>query len=110
MKSILFKRGQSLTEIALIIGVVGVVLIGMEVYFKRGLQGKIKDLTDSMVGKEHSYYQQDTSGLEINESASTAASEVQVISGEGAGGQRSLSSQETSVITYTSESQDSLAN
>ncbi|MDD5119834.1 MAG: hypothetical protein PHR84_00790 [Candidatus Omnitrophica bacterium] len=40
------RRGQNLIDLALLIGLVGLVVIGMEVYVRRGVQGKIKDVTD----------------------------------------------------------------
>ncbi|MGA2775801.1 MAG: hypothetical protein ABSE81_07075 [Candidatus Omnitrophota bacterium] len=41
------RKAQNLTELALLIGVVAMVFISMEVYFKRGLQSKIKNMTDN---------------------------------------------------------------
>ncbi len=41
-------------ELALIIGVVGLVFMGMQVYVKRGIQGKIKDVTDSVLSSTQS--------------------------------------------------------
>ena len=41
------RKAQNLTELALLIGVVAIVFIGMEVYFKRGLQSKVKNMTDN---------------------------------------------------------------
>jgi len=101
------KKGQSLTEVALIIGVVGLVFIGMEVYAKRGLQGKVKDLTDNMIGTEQAARQEDTSGLEIDKSNSTLTSCLTITSKEGLGGTKSLIiPDETTTVTYRSESAD----
>jgi len=47
------KRGQSTLEYAVIIAVVAAVLISMQVYIKRGLQGKIKQSTDD-IGEQFS--------------------------------------------------------
>lgn len=103
-----FKKGQSLTEVALIIGVVGLVFIGMEVYAKRGLQGKVKDLTDNMIGAEQAAYQEDTSGLEVNKSDSTLTFGSTIASREGLGGTKSLTiPDETTTVTYRSEAADS---
>ena len=100
-----FKKGQSLTEVALIIGVVGLVFIGMQVYAKRGLQGKVKDLTDNMIGAKQEVYQEDTSGLEINRSNSTLTSNSTITSKEGVGGTKSLIiPDEISTVNYSSES------
>lgn len=49
MKRAVFYRGQSFVDLALIIGVVGLVFIGMQIYIRRGIQGKVKDLTDYIV-------------------------------------------------------------
>lgn len=45
------RRGQNLIDLALLIGLVGLVVVGMEVYIRRGLQGKIKDVTDHIITK-----------------------------------------------------------
>jgi len=49
---ILSRRGQNLIDLALLIGVVGLVLVGMDAYIKRGVQGKIKDVTDYIVSDQ----------------------------------------------------------
>jgi len=46
------RRGSSFMEYMVILGIVSAVLWGMNVYVKRGVQGKVKDLTDSFIGKE----------------------------------------------------------
>ncbi len=113
MKNVFFKRGQNLTEVALIIGIVGLVLIGMEVYTRRGIQAKVKDLTDNMIGKEQEAYQQDTSGLAVNTSTSTLTllpkENVRTVE-ERLGGQKIFTANETSVTDYSSCSSDNLKN
>ncbi len=47
------KRGQSTLEYALLIGVIVAALIAMQVYMKRGVQGKIRDATDQ-IGDQYS--------------------------------------------------------
>ena len=47
------KRAQSTLEYALMIAVVVGALIAMQVYVKRGLQGKLKDSTDQ-IGEQYS--------------------------------------------------------
>ncbi|MFA4853985.1 MAG: hypothetical protein WC616_01360 [Candidatus Omnitrophota bacterium] len=39
-------------EYMVILGIISAVLWGMNIYVKRGVQGKVKDLTDSFIGKE----------------------------------------------------------
>jgi len=105
------ERGQNLTEIALVIGIVGLVLIGMEVYARRGIQAKVKDLTDSMIGKEQASYQQDTSGLAVNTSESkfvVLPVDSKTRTEERIGGVKVLTSNEKSTTSYTYESSSSL--
>ena len=40
------SKGQSTAEYAIVIGLVIAAAVAMQVYVKRGLQGKIKDATD----------------------------------------------------------------
>ncbi|MDO8661645.1 MAG: hypothetical protein Q7K98_00270 [Candidatus Omnitrophota bacterium] len=104
------KKGQNLTEIALLIGIVGLVLIGMEVYARRGIQGKVKDLTDNMLGKEQATYQQDTSGLAVNTSESSFVSSSTATISERPGGSKAVFiPNEHSETSYTYESSSSLA-
>ena len=39
-------------EYTIILGVVSLALITMNIYIKRGLQGKVKDMTDYFIGRE----------------------------------------------------------
>ena len=41
-----FKRGQSTAEYAIVIGLVIAAAVAMQVYVKRGIQGKMKAATD----------------------------------------------------------------
>jgi Flp pilus assembly pilin Flp len=40
--------GQSTVEYAVLLAIVAAALIGMQVYLKRGLQGRVKDLADQI--------------------------------------------------------------
>lgn len=106
MKRIFLRRGQNLTELALIIGVVGLVLIGMEVYFKRGVAAKIKDLTDGIIGDKQAVYQQDTSGLLVNISNSTIIADTNTTFTKSLGGGKETVGTEDTSITYYSETSD----
>ena len=102
MKKIFFRRGQNLTELALIIGVISLVLISMEVYFKRGVAGKVKDLTDGIIGTEQEVYHQDMSGLEVNTSESTMNANTSTTFTTNLGGGKNTSGIENTVISYNS--------
>ena len=45
-------KGSSFMEYAIVLGIASLVLVGMNTYIKRGLQCKIKDMTDYFIGKE----------------------------------------------------------
>ena len=52
-RRILLNRiASSFMEYMVILGIVSAVLWGMNIYVKRGVQGKVKDLTDSFIGKQ----------------------------------------------------------
>jgi len=44
--------GTSITEYALILGVVSIAFLSMNSYISRGIQGKVKDLTDCFVSDQ----------------------------------------------------------
>lgn len=93
-----------MTELALLIAVVGLVFIGMEVYIKRGLQGKMKDLTDHLIGEGQEAFQQETLSLKLmNSTAAIYASSV-ANSAEGLAGTKSLAIDESSNTTSSSMS------
>ena len=45
----LMRKGQSTAEYAIVIGLVIAAVVGMQVYVKRGSQGKFKDASDACV-------------------------------------------------------------
>ena len=47
IKMLWSKKAQNLTEFALLISIVIMAFIGMEIYFRRGLQSKIRTMTDN---------------------------------------------------------------
>lgn len=46
------KIGNSILEYAIIIGITALALTTMNIYIKRGIQGKLKDMTDNFIGRE----------------------------------------------------------
>ena len=66
----LMRKGQSTAEYAIVIGLVIAAAVAMQIYVKRGLQGKVKDAVDyndagssAVLGKTtqyEPYYQQST--------------------------------------------------
>ena len=42
------RRGQSMAEYAIVLTVVITAIVAMQIYVKRGLQGKVRDVTDNL--------------------------------------------------------------
>ena len=42
------RKGQSMAEYAIVLTVVVTAIVAMQIYVKRGLQGKVKDVTDNV--------------------------------------------------------------
>lgn len=90
-------------EYMIILGIVSAVLLGMNVYVKRNVQGKVKDLTDTLIGKG-----QET---EISRTATTTSSAVNdyestIENRASLGGGWRVESQEDLGYTATSEVKD----
>lgn len=51
------RLGQSIQEYAVLIAIIVTALIAMQVYVKRGIQGRIRDLADQITPPEQHYEQ-----------------------------------------------------
>lgn len=47
------KKAQSLIELAILLALVATALISMQVYIKRGMQGRLKDLADQISSRQY---------------------------------------------------------
>ncbi len=47
------NKAQNLSEYAIILGMVSLALIGMQVYIKRGMQGRLKDLSKQISSAQY---------------------------------------------------------
>jgi hypothetical protein len=86
MKNLFSKKAQSLTEVALILATVGLAFIGMEVYVRRGVQARIKDLSDNIIGKKHSGYSSSATDLSVFESSTDSAGASEISTATSIGG------------------------
>jgi uncharacterized protein (UPF0333 family) len=93
------RRGQSTLEYAIIIGVVVGALIMMQVYVKRGLQGRVKQATDE-IGDQFSPTAS-TSTTTIN---STVNSTENVFGGNNAYTKTSMNQQQNRGVTSNTTS------
>ncbi|MDD4907723.1 MAG: hypothetical protein PHJ00_01515 [Candidatus Omnitrophica bacterium] len=70
------SRGQSIWEYVTVLGLVSLVVIAMQVYFKRGVQGRLKDLADSQISSQQ-YVSGETKSDAVTTSQGTAQSTLQ---------------------------------
>lgn len=47
------NKAEGLSEYVFLISIVVMALLSMNVYIKRGIQAKVKDLSDALISKEH---------------------------------------------------------
>lgn len=73
MKKNWLNRAQSISEYAVLLAVIAGALLGMQVYLKRGIQGRIRDLADQISSKHYeskdteSYYETEQKGTTVQE-------------------------------------------
>ncbi|MDP2928386.1 MAG: hypothetical protein Q8N80_06290 [Candidatus Omnitrophota bacterium] len=94
MRRAFFRRGQNLVDLALIIGVVGLVFVGMNTYIQRSVQGKVKDLTDYIISDKQS------TAIDAVGRQSELTLDTTMKSDEFKGGGRRLTGSEDSISTY----------
>jgi len=98
------KKAASFMEYALILALVSAVLIGMNIYIKRGIQGRVREMSDYFISQEHL--------VEINPTVSdtnTISTANQVEEGFIGGGTRlALSDRKSTVSSSTVEDRDTL--
>jgi len=117
MNVLLSKKGQNLTEVALLVGIVVLAFIGMEVYFKRGLNAKIKFMADKYIsgdefggGKlegtaKQELYEIDTHNYTVQESTTPVQSSSTIVSQVSEGG--AVTDNKTDLTTVGPSTSDS---
>jgi hypothetical protein len=88
-------------DLAIVIGVVGLVFVGMSAYLKRSVQGKVKNLTDYIISDKQSAEAPDTGEVESQTSFSLDST---MRSEELKGGGRRLTVNEDSTVNYNTSS------
>jgi hypothetical protein len=104
MRALFPRKAQSLTEIALILATIGLVFVGMEIYVRRGLQGRVKDLTDGFLGRQQTDYQMDINNFEVLDSSSVSSYSSQTNKAITEGGGQRVAGQDVTDRSFTSES------
>jgi hypothetical protein len=101
----LSRKGQSTAEYAIVIGLVIAAAVAMQVYVKRGIQGKMKDASDyvdsdasGVVGSTRQYepnYLEETSMVSTRNASETATTST------GGGVTRAITGQDKNTRTGT---------
>jgi len=102
--------GSSLLEYSLLIGIIGLAFMAMNTYAKRGLQGRIKDMTDYFISNQQvgevnptavsgSYVDPDTG--EVIPAITTMNSTVQL--SEEIGGSKGIISNEITEMSFKTQ-------
>lgn len=105
------KKAQNLTELALLIGLIAIVFISMDVYFRRSLQSKIKFMTDkymtgnalnasSQLARNQEAYSVDTHDyVVLNSTTPTQSGTLLEVSTYSGGSRRETTTQHTDIGT-----------
>ena len=87
------KKGTALLQYSILLIIVTFALITMNTYLRRGIQARVKDLTDICIGKEH------IGLLDETEYTRDSTSESSLVKQENDGGSIILSTTMNSVMT-----------
>lgn len=79
------RFGSSFMEYAIVLGLISLVLTGMNIYIKRGIQGKVKDMTDYFFKSKEQAADPYPTAIVISQSdtASVSSAEMQESTGGG---------------------------
>jgi hypothetical protein len=91
----ILTRGQSLVDLALILMVAALAFSGMQVYVKRGVQGRVQQMTNHILSGEQSVGE---NGAGTSHSSTTLTSNMELIGFKE--GKKSLNGTENSVYDY----------
>lgn len=98
----IFVKGQSLVDIVTVFAIISLVVIAMQTYIKRGIQGRTKDLTDMIINPNNLAQRYTTSDWEKSSSSSEFDGTTTVSTVKGGGVIKNIN--ETTGSTSTSES------
>lgn len=100
------KKASALMEFAIVLGLVSAVLVTMNIYMKRGLQGKVKDITDYFISAGQSA-QEDQIDPEVETTSVVKANPVStLVDKTNIGGGKELTFSETNLISVESTTID----
>ncbi len=97
------KKAGVFLEYVLIVGIVSLALVMMNVYMKRGLQGKIADMSDFFISREHAANSEPTADITANTTNAYSGSTTYDTS---SGGGTKLALLDNSNLTSTSRVAD----
>ena len=86
-------------DYAIIMGVIMAILISMNMYLKRGLQARVKDMTDNLISNVQ---EADSNAPSVTSSSSQAVSDSRLSTNMLIGGGSRIDSTETTDVTQSS--------
>lgn len=96
-------RGSSFSEYAIILGVVSAVFMGMNTYIKRGLQGRLKEMTDFFIGREQVVEISPTAKTSVNTDSKSSVNEDRQLNFGGGSGIHLRSTTHIAVTTHVED-------
>jgi hypothetical protein len=100
------KKANALIEYALIILIVIAAFFTMNIYMKRGLQGRVKDMADYFIGGGTQMQANTAVSRATTTSEANTTSDSSVATTDSFGGARSTGSSEQTSIKATSKTED----
>jgi hypothetical protein len=100
------KKANAVIEYALIIGIAILAFSVMNIYIKRGLQGKVKDMTDFFIGGGKPLQANEANVGAVTTSEATTTSDSSFVSKDSLAGVREIEISEKTGIKATSKTTD----
>ena len=100
------KRANSVVEYAIILGVVILALSTMNIYIKRGVQGKVKDLSDGFIGAGSPMQAETPNVMALSTSSTNSVANSTVTTRDLLGGSREVNVSEHSSMNAISRTED----
>ena len=100
------RRGNTFVEYVLIISIVTAALFAMNIYVKRGLQGRVKDMSDYFISGNESLQEDTASARATTTSEAVTTSGSSVLTKDSTGGIREVESSEETGIKASSRTED----
>jgi len=100
------RSGNTVVEYAIILGIVILAFSTMNIYIKRGVQGRVKDMADGYIGSGEPMQASNTNVKAISTSATNSVADSSYTVQDLSGGARELVLSEQSSVSAVSRTED----